>query len=162
MPYLHWESYDRQSKMSEITKKVARNHLQASRYSSEYNTLQFLGLIDQIKSKQSDSPTEVNTSKPERDGVRRPLGRYLIAIANLYAAMDIEPDFRALRDHLFHDPPLHPRRTLFQSLYYSKLDGDSRDKRQVIYRGTSSGRALAQRACLVMVDQLWLYVLDGS
>jgi hypothetical protein len=80
----------------------------------------------------------------------------------MYAAMDIESDVRALRENIFRSPPLHARRTLDQS-YYSQLeDTEKRDEDQVICHSTMAGENAYKTTRVIMVDQLWLYVLDDS
>lgn len=86
------------------------------------------------------------------------LGPYLMSIAKIADAMDYEADERLLRDHLHETPPLHIRRTLDQSYFWTLEDTTSRDRDQVVYRGTKGGKYWNAR--IVMVDQLWLWVLD--
>lgn len=63
------------------------------------------------------------------------LGPYLMSIAKIADAMDYEADERLLRDHLHQTPPLHIRRTLDQSYFWTLEDTTSRDRDQVVYRG---------------------------
>ena len=86
------------------------------------------------------------------------LGPYLMSIAKIADAMDYEADERLLRDHLHESPPLHIRRTLDQSYFWTLEDTTARDRDQVVYRGTKGGRFWNAR--VVMVDQLWLWILD--
>lgn len=60
---------------------------------------------------------------------------------------------------IFRDPPLHPRRTLKQYYFPSRKDLSEQDRDQVVYRDTS--RTVFPKP-LVMVDQLWLWILDDS
>lgn len=68
---------------------------------------------------------------------------------------------------LSHDP-LHPRRTLDQFYYSSLADTSTRDADQTISKWTGNqvgpeGRARAENdSLLIMVDQLWYWVLDDS
>ncbi|KAJ4415913.1 hypothetical protein N0V85_002493 [Neurospora sp. IMI 360204] len=64
------------------------------------------------------------------------LGQYLVDAARLYDAMSTYRDQRMLEKYLFHDPPLHPRRTLDQSYYWTLRTTKARDRDQVIYRDT--------------------------
>jgi hypothetical protein len=91
-----------------------------------------------------------------------PLGEYLIQISKVYEAMDIEPDVRMLRDYLHEEPPMHSRRTLDQSYYWKLANTDKRDEDQVVYRATRQGKNISRTTRVVMVDQLWLYILDES
>jgi len=87
----------------------------------------------------------------------------LFALAQLANAMDYEADERLLRENLHHDPPLHIRRTLDQSYFLTLEDTVVRDKDQVVYRETRQGKSFHSRNTrVVMVDQLWLWILDDS
>ena len=69
-------------------------------------------------------------------------------------------DERLIRLYLNKDPPLHIRRTLDQSYYYTLENTDERDRDQVVYRHTI--RMLGEEPLLMMVDQLWMWVIDGG
>ena len=86
-----------------------------------------------------------------------------MTVAQVFEAMNYESDERLLRDYVKANPPLHIRRTLDQ-YYFATLDDTSqRDKDQVVYRGTKAGRNLhGRKTRVVMVDQLWLWILDDS
>jgi hypothetical protein len=77
--------------------------------------------------------------------------------------MEFDKDHILLREGLESDPPLHMRRTLDQ-YFYPKLENTSlRDTNQVVYRETRSGKYFRYRTTrVVMVDQLWLWILDNS
>jgi hypothetical protein len=70
--------------------------------------------------------------------------------------------------HELSQPPLHPRRTLDQFYYSSLADTTVRDADQTISKWTGShidqeGRARAGNdSLLIMIDQLWCWVLDES
>lgn len=84
-------------------------------------------------------------------------------IAKVADAMDYEADERLLRENLYKDPPLHIRRTLDQSYFLTLDDTENRDKDQVVYRETKAGKSFhTYNTRVVMVDQLWLWILDGS
>lgn len=55
------------------------------------------------------------------------------------------------------EPLLHIRRTLDQSYFMNLKDTSQRDRDQVVYRATKWQGNLAR---VVMVDQLWLWILD--
>lgn len=65
------------------------------------------------------------------------LGQYLLDAARLYEAMTTYRDRKLLEDYLHNDPPLHPRRTLDQSYYWTLKTTKARDRDQVVYRGTT-------------------------
>jgi hypothetical protein len=91
------------------------------------------------------------------------LGEYLMIVAKVADAMDYEADERLLRENLHRDPPLHIRRTLDQSYFLTLEDTGARDKDQVVYRETRQGKShYARNTRVVMVDQLWLWILGGS
>lgn len=105
---------------------------------------------------------KVKPKKSKEPNKRGELGEYLLQIAKIYDALDIEPDVRILRDHLHKDPPLHARRTLDQSYYWKLQNTDGRDEDQVVYRETKRGKNILRTSRVIMVDQLWLYILDDS
>lgn len=58
-------------------------------------------------------------------------------------------------------PPLHVRRTLDQYFYTTLDNTDARDQGQVVYRYTKSAGPLV-KPIVLMVDQLWLWILNGG
>lgn len=168
MPYLHWETDKRRHKMAEVTKHVTEKHRKELRKKSPHQREDIAKIFEEFRIKYgSRVPSDEVIKKSHPDTQERgPLARYLLDIAKLYEAMDIEPDVRLLTEHLHpsdtKSPPLHGRRTLDQS-YYSKLNNTGRrDEDQVVYRGTKAGNNIYRTTRVVMVDQLWLYVLDDS
>lgn len=114
---------------------------------------------------------------------RRALGKLLFRAANLLEALDFSIEEKLLYEYLHKNPPLHPRRTLDQSHYGALKNTETRDRDQVVYRATSPAihvcdedPAVTQivtgcKQChddirmvprLIMVDQLWLWILDES
>lgn len=139
--------------VSEITKKEKKpNHRNTQPDAKEKARLNFSHAVEQqkLRAKYEDLP-----------GARtKCLGPYLMSIARLVDEMDYEADERLLRDHLHSDPPLHVRRTLDQSYFWTLEDTTARDNDQVVYRGTKRDRYWNTR--VIMVDQLWLWILDES
>lgn len=84
-----------------------------------------------------DDPDSTNFDRNRRLCVRNPLGQYLIDAARLYEAMSTYRDQQMLEKYLYNDPPLHPRRTLDQSYYWTLQSTRDRDRDQVVYRETS-------------------------
>lgn len=77
--------------------------------------------------------------------------------------MDYDADERLLRESQHQDPPMHIRRTHDPSYFLTLDDTGTRDKDQVVYRETKVGRSSHTRNTrVVMVDQLWLCILDDS
>jgi hypothetical protein len=72
-----------------------------------------------------------------------------------------EGDEQLLRKHLLEPRPIHIRRTLDQSYYWTLKDTETRDRDQVIFRWTNKEEH-PTKPQLVMVDQLWIWILDGS
>ena len=66
-----------------------------------------------------------------------------------------------LREYLYHKSPLHDRRTLSQAYYYNHSTTESLGNGQVIQRTTSSANDPGEEK-MIMVDQLWLWVIKGS
>jgi hypothetical protein len=94
---------------------------------------------------------------------RHALARYFWHAAKLYQIIDEAADGRLIEDHLFDESPLHMRRTLEQFYYWTAVDTTGRDREQVVSRGTRAQNEDPDAAArLVMVDQLWLWILDES
>jgi hypothetical protein len=91
------------------------------------------------------------------------LAKYIWHAAKLFQIIDEAADGRLIEHHLFASAPLHMRRTLEQYYYWTASDTSRRDSDQVVCRATRSlqedGEAIAR---VVMVDQLWLWILDES
>ncbi|RAL60755.1 hypothetical protein DID88_009860 [Monilinia fructigena] len=124
------------------------------------------GLLSKIKIK---SPMSHDSSEDSEDPIliaknsaRKACGLFLMHVAKVYEAMELEPDIRLVHRHLNDDPPFHPRRTLDQSYYFKLKNTEPRDKDQVVYRGTKEGRKIHGSTRVVMVDQLWMYILDEN
>ncbi|PVH86274.1 hypothetical protein DL98DRAFT_11413 [Cadophora sp. DSE1049] len=163
MPYLHWETDSRRARMAEVVKEVTieledKNPGLRKRYP---------------RPKKSDEKTKASffeiwqATAKEKKRDKRPqktkLGAYLFALAMVADAMDYEADERLLRDNLHQNPPLHIRRTLDQSYFLTLDDTGVRDKDQVVYRGTRLGKSFhSHNTRVVMVDQLWLWILDDN
>ena len=121
---------------------------------------------------------------------KSPLGQFMVDAARLYEEMSNYRDKKLLQKYLHKEPPLHPRRTLDQSYYWTLNKTDHRDRDQVVYRGTKSGsfheydpktgiwpthkeqEIPPEKGCdecranirkisrIIMVDQLWMWILD--
>jgi hypothetical protein len=255
MPYLHWETDRRRSKVDEIIRNLVEEHkaeehkekererLSRERFkaaaeakSSNCNVTPIPALPPPVVKKDSlfsifkqkkdkipsDIPQaiepvernfrpirsitevldEVNTTKTTKKGPqmlnpRTVLGQVLYRAALLFEAMEYYFDQELLRDYLHETPPLHPRRTLDQSYYWTLKTTKKRDRDQVVYRGTAPDKEFmhhhncgkekenckkdqshcdwtSKEGCdqcqhdirkvarVVMVDQLWLWILDAS
>jgi hypothetical protein len=171
MPYLHWETDKHRRKMAEVMKKVTQKHRKDLRDEFPHLDLErenVAKIVEKLRIKygsrvpSNDIMKKALPEKPQRS----PLAQYFLNIASLYEAMDIEPDVRILSEHLHPRdnkiPPLHGRRTLDQSYYWKLENTERRDEDQVVYRGTKAGNSIYRTTRVVMVDQLWLYILDDS
>jgi hypothetical protein len=139
MPYLHWETDKKYREMAAITQEITKGPQKAKPRSSDK-------LWTQVSN-------DFRTFKT-------PLGRYLFYIADVYSRMDIAQDRALLESYLRKKSPLHGRRTLDQSYYWKLEDTGPRDEDQVVYRGTRTGTDPTRTTRVIMVDQLWLYILD--
>jgi hypothetical protein len=198
MPYLHWETDRRRLKSAEILKRHglakwspfsdvvgnAADPVVETTMDRENSD----GLLENITTRNrsrrpSASPAKItHQSRPQRQTL---LGRLLLKAAILFEAMDGFADEKLIEKHLSKKPPLHPRRTLDQSYYWTLKDTCSRDRDQVVYRGTAPYPKLLHFGCkkddpktdkacpqctenvkkvprVVMVDQLWMWILDES
>lgn len=113
---------------------------------------------------------------------RNALGQILHQAAQIYEEMNYYQEQKLLETYLHHDPPFHPRRTLNQSYYWTLKTTKKLDRDQVVYKGTTSNSEFRHSGVdceegvgclqcrqdvrkiprLIMVDQLWLWILDGS
>lgn len=176
MPYLHWETDRGRAKSAEIAKEASKRNLSSI---SE--------LVDQAKHRMSHAENQ-NTlapswvqhcAAPVTSGAvdkRKALGGVLRAAAALLEAMDLHTEEQLMMEYLHVQPPLHPRRTLDQAYYGALRSTGTRDRDQVVYRGTTpqSHDCIGMEACqqcnedirktprIIMVDQLWLWILDAS
>ncbi|KAI0975919.1 hypothetical protein F4678DRAFT_469688 [Xylaria arbuscula] len=119
-----------------------------------------------------------------------PLGQYLLDAARLYEEVRNYEDTSLIQKYLFADPPLHLRRTLDQGYYTTIESTRPENRNQIVYRATTptefprhhfdqskglwvcSDHEFSLEGCdecranirrvssVVMVDQLWMWVLD--
>lgn len=91
------------------------------------------------------------------------LANLLWTAAQIFSEMEFGKKFphdtKMLRSFIHHDPPLHIRRTLDQFYFHTLDDTSARDCDQVVHRGT---RGAKDHTRIIMVDQLWLWILDDS
>ncbi|KAK4135800.1 hypothetical protein BT67DRAFT_261272 [Trichocladium antarcticum] len=111
------------------------------------------------------------------------VGRILFCAARIAKLMASYEDDELVREYLYSSPPLHPRRTLHQSYnQYANFLRDTRklDQDQIVYKATARTRDSSREGCskwcqcadctaeratvprLLMVDQLWVFVLDEN
>lgn len=173
MPFLHWEVEKRLQRMCQFV-QVAKSHKEHSDRLRRATTIRYKSRLANIAKDQVMKPGHPRTGfevEPEnRKGRHKwrpthPLAKYFWHVAKLYQIIDEAADGRLIEDHLFTTTPLHMRRTLEQFYYWTAEDTTRRDRDQVVCRGTRhTGDDPDPEATsrLVMVDQLWLWILDDS
>ncbi|KAK0738640.1 hypothetical protein B0T18DRAFT_394889 [Schizothecium vesticola] len=100
------------------------------------------------------------------------VGRILFHAAKFAVLMISFEDDGLIRENLFGNPPLHPRRSFHQAFCkYADFipNTEELDKKQVVYKATAPVPSDIDRAPLtsalpriLMVNQLWLFVLDKN
>jgi hypothetical protein len=171
MPYLHWEVEKRLQRMQQFV-QVAKSRRDQTERLHRVSTLRRGTRIAKLANNnllKADRPMTGFETEQRGTSVswrpQHPLAKYFWHIAKLYQIIDEAADGRLIEDHLFESPPLHMRRTLEQYYYWTAEDTSRRDKDQVVCRATrhysdESDPDSASR--IVMVDQLWLWILDDS
>ncbi|RYP15968.1 hypothetical protein DL765_005408 [Monosporascus sp. GIB2] len=133
LPYLHWEASSRRAKMVQVINEGMQYEAEPPGFSR---------VVEEVAKKVIEGRRKSTPQPPK------------LKVAE---EMDYEADERLLREHVKADPPLHIRRTLDQYYFVTLEDTSQRDKDQVVYRGTRTGYTR-----VVMVDQLWLWILDDN
>jgi hypothetical protein len=194
MPYLHWETDRRRERSAEVIRKVRKSKLEtmgsvvdAARIKVKITTSNRVTTdegLETITTTETIRPTSSQIVTESTAHGKTILGLILLRAAAVREAMDYDTDERLVAKYLDSPAPLHPRRTLDQSYYWTLTDTHARDRDQVIYRGTAPVRELMHtghvksrpkekrcRQCtgdtqkvprIIMVDQLWMFVLDES
>jgi hypothetical protein len=106
----------------------------------------------------------LDSAKIEATASELPLNRWGKA-CYIVARSLATPDEKLLRKYLLSERPVHIRRTLDQSYYWTLRDTQARDRDQVVYRATEKAGKDPKNLDLkriVMVDQMWIWILDGS
>ncbi|KAK4238609.1 hypothetical protein C8A03DRAFT_43673 [Achaetomium macrosporum] len=168
MPYLHWEIEKRLVRMTNVIRKTKQMNDQEfafERLSKRKGTWGSVverakSLAKRIDSTVSDLGTwdnNIPSWKPQS-----PLGSYLWYAAKVFQLIDEAADWRLIDDHLCTQSPLHPRRTLEQYYYWTAEDTTHRDRQQVVYRATRMRNDPDAIPRVIMVDQLWMWILDEN
>ncbi|KAL2263960.1 hypothetical protein VTK26DRAFT_3954 [Humicola hyalothermophila] len=178
MPYLHWETDRGRAKLAEIAKEASKRNLSS-----------ISDLVDRAKHQISHAETRdtlapgsaLHSQQPEpamseHIDRRTALAGLLRTAAALLEAMDLHTEEQLMMEYLHVQPPLHPRRTLDQAYYGALKSTGTRDRDQVVYRGTTPqphecigmdacpqcNEEIRKTARIIMVDQLWLWILDAK
>lgn len=96
-----------------------------------------LDAIFHPKSRTKDDKTGTLIFEHGRMKPNNTLGQFLYDSAKLYQAILMLRDEKITEEYLYHDAPLHPRRTLDQYYYGTMTTTKHRDRDQVVYRGTA-------------------------
>jgi hypothetical protein len=171
MPFLHWEVEKRLYRMAQFA-EIAKRRKDFQERIRRANTLRYKARLADVARLQQSKPQRPQTwydNEGRRSKYsmywrpRHPLAKYFWHAAKLFQIIDEAADGRLVEDHLFEESPLHMRRTLEQFYYWTAPDTTGRDKEQVVCRGTrTQNEDPDATARLVMVDQLWLWILDES
>ncbi|KAK3313225.1 hypothetical protein B0H66DRAFT_485544 [Apodospora peruviana] len=177
MPYLHWEIEKRLVRMTNVirkTRQMTEREFAFERRNKRRGT--WGSVVEQAtkRAKRIDSgATTTNSERLAGAGEwdtedspswrpRSRLGSYLWHASKMYQLIDEAADWRLIGDHLYTESPLHIRRTLEQYYYWTAEDTTQRDRQQVVYRGTWMQNDPEAIPRVVMVDQLWLWILDEN
>ncbi|KAK1776228.1 hypothetical protein QBC45DRAFT_222384 [Copromyces sp. CBS 386.78] len=172
MPYLHWEIEKRLTRMTNVMRKT-RQQKEETYYMERQNKRRgtWGSVVDKVITarvlRQDSIPDDTFISDKAMDDAPswRPssrLGTYLWHAAKLFQLIDEAADWRLINDHLYGESSLHPRRTLEQYSSWTAEDTTKRDRQQVVYRGTWMKNDLESIPRVVMVDQLWMWILDEN
>lgn len=142
MPYLHWETDEAREKMALVIKDILSPPTQEQLENQTLSGVKF---------------DHLNFSK-----VGKSIHLGALARAKQQLLEGADSDERLLRVHLTSERPVHIRRTLDQSYYWTLKDTSLRDRDQVVYRATNQPNQVPRIPRVVMVDQLWMWILDGS
>ncbi|KAL8367529.1 hypothetical protein RB599_003421 [Gaeumannomyces hyphopodioides] len=163
IPYLHWEANGRRAQMVHAMNNAdgipeARKRAIARRKVARKKVAEVVKTA-----KPRGNRYDKDKASPAGNHMRFKLGRYLMQLARVAEAIDSEMDEKLLKENLYKEPPLHARRTLDQYYFLTLEDTSVRDRDQVVYRETWDRRGSYGRSTrVVMVDQLWLWVLDDN
>lgn len=158
MPYLHWETDASREKMRVVIDDLLQFHrVPLSGETGAPVAEEMSDRIDDYTLKKR----KISDLNLGRNGKILMRWSTMFTRRKLAELGELDLDERLLRGYVTHkDRPLHIWRTLDQSYYWALKDTQTRDSDQVVYRATYN--AEHQQARLVMVDQLWLWILDGS
>jgi hypothetical protein len=140
MPYIHWEESENYLLRNKCLDWMIRKEGKDDLWSSEADRYK-----QQIADETATNPWTGTRANKE--------------LEQLSGSLDI--DSKLLLAYAHEASPLHVRRTLDQSFYYTLPDQDirERDLDQVLYRYTKGDLKMTSPRIL-MVDQLWLWIID--
>lgn len=165
MPYLNFETYENQSRMQEAVESVIgkgqRTRLDPwlQPFTTSTESLTYDGLEPWPRT----SRHRLRYSRASSS--QQPSHRIMDQDSD--HAHERSNDEKLISAYLSNkdDPPkLHVRRTLDQYYYHMLKDTKARDSDQVVYRWAKLAKLVQKIADpkVLMVDQLWLWIVDGS
>lgn len=175
MPYLHWEVEKRQMRMLNVVKEQTKEQTKAKEKDMVEKSLgemrrrrvrcrTMLAEMANDRRIRLERPMPGPRHKPEqwRPTSSSTLGKYMWYAAKLFEVLDEIADERLVKENLGSEAPIHIRRTLDQFYHWTMVDTADQDHDQVVCRGTHSSIDIRATSQLVMVDQLWMWILDES
>ncbi|KAK4204602.1 hypothetical protein QBC40DRAFT_272606 [Triangularia verruculosa] len=167
MPYLHWEIEKRLVRMTNVIRKTRLENEEEFAYERLSKRKGTWGSVVEKARARAQRMNSTTTEFEWDEGSpswrpQSPLGSYLWQASKLYQLIDEAADWRLITNHLYTPSPLHPRRTLEQYYYWTADDTTHRDRQQVVYRATQMRSDPEAIPRVVMVDQLWLWILDEN
>lgn len=99
--------------------------------------LSFESAVEGLVWSRTRKQIRVSVDGSGRMKVDNELGQFLLDAARLYDAITNHRDKKMIDNYLFNKAPLHPRRTLDQAHFWTLKSTRTRDRDQVVYRGTS-------------------------
>ncbi|KFA54065.1 hypothetical protein S40293_05549 [Stachybotrys chartarum IBT 40293] len=136
MPYLHWDFDHQRGHFSSFTDRPPKDPPEA--------------IFKRLDREPSSRFRHITPQWPRRDAngrllTKNKLGQLLYDAFKLFEAINNYRDRKLIESYLLEDPPLHPRRTLDQSYYWTLRNTKARDRDQVVYRGTSANQEILHR-----------------
>jgi hypothetical protein len=155
MHYLHWETDRSRKRCADVVKDTLEKERQ-TKDPNDYERKQHLVDIAEEaqeleKFKHSDKEFAISSTVNTKESAvnsqttlwqngpssrKKLLGHVLLSAASLAEAMNSQAEEELVQKYLNEVPFLHPRRTLDQSHYGSVKSTQTRDRDQVVYRGT--------------------------
>ncbi|KAI1772260.1 hypothetical protein F4818DRAFT_426840 [Hypoxylon cercidicola] len=168
MPYIHWESSSSKKVMDGAIKEPRKSN-RGSRVSKLSKEYRFTWKRDESKKGTPERSEYVNAEDANDSGQSTLQSSYYMSVKETKKGtsqrngVEETPDFRLLQIYLrsFDTSPLHVRRTFDQFQYYMNDDTAARDDDQVVSRYFKRRHPDAT-VPIMMVDQLWMWIIDNS
>jgi hypothetical protein len=165
MPYLNFETYQNQLLMREAVESVIdKGHRTTPKAWLPSFTTSTESLTDddpESSPRTSQHGVRYSSASSSQQSSRRITDR---GYGRTHECSNDEKLISAYLSKNDDDPKLHVRRTLDQYYYHMLKDTKARDNDQVVYRWAKLAK-LVQKIPdpkVLMVDQLWLWIVDGS